>query len=467
MHPLTDQVANDHLRVYELEVKGRFERIIPVLQKISALQHHADFIDQAQLLACRELGFDLPKHILECAWVRPLDMRALYAWCVFESHRVFSDCFFQHDPLAASSGSEAAKTFERFLLDCGFHLLDVTPCADGRLAHSIAYALRIPFSSVRRRSHAGAMFDVENTVNRWVKTEHRRYRESLPNAASQDTRYLKVVTYHFSSLDPSHQGCAAHGSDDKLAASAGYQRLLDFRQAVENSFCCGASVDLLLIGLDTDTDAIRVHPPARDSSTQLDRWVSAQDLYEATSTMSPDQALIQIAEAVESGAPGEMDSGMVALMTRLLANNISQIDYVSELHGGPYPDAGHAERFIGVGIGFKEVHLRNLTYFAHLDTVEEGAPDLDVGVKIFKGLNVSRDLPIPVVIRFDYSSSVPGARERAISDCQRVNAAISDRYSDLVRDGLIHTCLTIRDRSQTSPAEIVGSTLDPAVQEAH
>ena len=466
-HPLTDPVANEHLQAYELEVKGRFERIVPLLQKISALQHHADFIDQAQLLARRELGFDLPKHILERAWVRPLDMRALYAWCVFESHRVFSDSFFQNDPLAASSGSEAANIFEHFLLDCGFHLLDVTPCADGRLAHSIAYALRIPFSSVRRRSHAGAMFDVENTVNRWVKTEHRRYLESIPNAASQDTRYLKVVTYHFSSLDPSHQGCAAHGSDDKLAAAAGYQRLLDFRQAVENSFCCGASVDLLLIGLDTDTDAIRVHPPASDSSTQLDRWVSAQDLYAVTSTMSPDQALIQIAEAIESGAPGAMDSGMVSLLTRLIANNISQIDYVTELHGGSYPDAGHAERFIGVGIGFKEVHLRNLTYFAHLDTVEEGAPDLDVGVKIFKGLNVSRDLPIPVVIRFDYSSSVPGARERAISDCQRVDSAISNRYSELVRDGLLHTCLTIRDRSQTSPAEIVGSTLDPEVQEAH
>ena len=47
------------------------------------------------------------------------------------------------------------------------------------------------------------------------------------------------------------------------------------------------------------------------------------------------------------------------------------------------------------------MHLRNLTYFAHLDTVEEGAPDLDVGVKIFRGLNVSRDLPIPVVVRFE------------------------------------------------------------------
>ena len=62
--------------------------------------------------------------------------------------------------------------------------------------------MRIPFSSVRRRSHAGALFDIENTVNRWVKTEHKRYRENVPNEAHKDTRYLKVVTYHFSSVDP-------------------------------------------------------------------------------------------------------------------------------------------------------------------------------------------------------------------------------------------------------------------------
>ncbi|NDH41919.1 MAG: carboxysome shell protein, partial [Gammaproteobacteria bacterium] len=128
---------------------------------------------------------------------------------------------------------------------------------------------------------------------------------------------------------------------------------------------------------------------------------------------------------------------------------------------------GHAERFIGVGIGFKEVHLRNLTYFAHLDTVEEGAPDLDVGVKIFKGLNVSRDLPIPVVVRFDYSGKVPGARERAVADCHRVNQAIAARYTELVDAGLLHTMLTVRDRDNPSPAETVGSSLDPVRQEAH
>ena len=466
-HPLTNQVANERLRSYELDVKGRFDRIVPLLQQVSALQHEPDFLVQAQRLSRAELGFDLPSHILERAWVRPLDMRGLFAWCVFESHRLFSDRFFQDDPLQGAEGSAAAQEFEQFLLDCGIHLLDVTPCSDGRLAHTVAYALRIPFSAVRRRSHAGAMFDVENTVNRWVKTEHRRHREGKPNPSTEPTRYLKVVTYHFSSLDPHHQGCAAHSSNDALAASAGLQRLLDFREAVENSFCCGASVDLLLIGLDTDTDAIRVHPPNRDSEMVLDQWVCARELHAATAGMSPDQAMAQLAEALESAAPGPMEPGMVTFMTRLLANNCSQIDYVQDLHGAPYPDAGHAERFIGVGIGFKEVHLRNLTYFAHLDTVEEGAPDLDVGVKIFRGLNVSRDLPIPVLVRFDYSGRVPGARDRAIADCWRVNQAIADRYSDLVKDGLLHTCLTVRDRHQATTAEIIGSTLDPQIQEAH
>ena len=82
-------------------------------------------------------------------------------------------------------------------------------------------------------------------------------------------------------------------------------------------------------------------------------------------------------------------------------------------------------------------------------------------------MNISRDLPIPVVIRFDYSGKVPGARDRAIADCQRVNNAISSRYRDLVDDGLLPTLLTIRDRDQKGPAEVVGSSLNPALQEEH
>lgn len=467
LHPLTDRSTNDALHAYETGVKEAFDKIVPVLKRLSALQHEPDFVERAQRVAREELGYELPLPILEKAWVSQLDMRTLFAWCVFEAYEQTSASFFDHDPLAGKPGSPAAEAFDAFLLSCGFHLLDITPCADGRLAHAMAYGLRIPFSSVRRRPHAGALFDVENTVNRWVKTEHRRYREGLPNPAHADTRYLKVVLYHFSSKDPSHEGCAAHGSNDGLAASCGLSRLKDFQQAVENSFCCGASVDLLLMGIDTDTDAIRVHVPGMDGSTNLERWLDAHDVYDATRNLNPAQARERIQELVQQSAAASPDPGMVQLVARLLEHNISQIDYVRQFHGASYTDAGHAERFIGVGIGFKEIHLRNLTYFAYMDTVEEGAPDLDVGVKIFKGLNVSRGLPVPVVVRFDYHGQVPGARERAIRNCQRVQAAIENRYRELFDQGLLHALLTIRDQDRHVPAEAVGSTITFASQGGH
>ena len=458
-HPLTDASANGRLRAYEQGTLDAFDRIVPVLKQLSALQHEPNFVAEAQRLAQAELGYALPLPILEHAWTSQLDMRTLFAWCVFEAYERTSIDFFEADPLAGQDGSRDGEAFNAFLLECGFHLLDITPCADGRLAHAIAYALRLPFSSVRRRSHAGAMFDVENTVNRWVKTEHRRYREGVPNPAHADTRYLKVVVYHFSSKDPCHEGCAAHGSDDQAAAAQGLQRLKEFQQAVENSFCCGASVDLLLIGMDTDTDAIRVHVPGADGSTDLEAWLDARDVYDATRSLSPAEGRTRILELVQQAAASSPDAGMVALVARLLEHNLSQIDYVRQFHGGSYSDFGHAERFIGVGIGFKEIHLRNLTYFAYMDTVEEGAPDLDVGVKIFKGLNVFRGLPIPVVLRFDYHGAVPGARERAIEHCRRVQTAIQARYSDLCQQGLLHTLLTVRDRDRAVPAETIGSSV--------
>ncbi len=466
-HPLTDLGANRALQAYDEGVKQAFDRIVPVLKQLSALQHEDNFVDQAQAIAQDQLGYALPLPILETAWVSQLDMRTLFAWCVFETYEQTSAAFFNRDPLGGQAGSEAAQAFNEFLLECGFHLLDITPCADGRLGHAIAYGLRLPFSSVRRRPHAGALFDVENTVNRWVKTEHLRYREGIPNPAHADTRYLKVAMYHFSSRDPSHEGCAAHGSNDSLAASCGLHRLQDFQQAVENSFCCGASVDLLLLGIDTDTDAIRVHVPGMDGSTNLERWLDAQDVYAATADLDPEQARQRLQELVRQAAASAPDPGMVSLVARLLEHNISQIDYVRQFHGGAYDDASHAERFIGVGIGFKEIHLRNLTYFAYMDTVEEGAADLDVGVKIFRGLNVSRGLPVPVVVRFDYHGQVPGARERAVRHCQRVQAAIEGRYAELCQQGLLHALLTIRDQDRHIPAEVVASTIVFAAPGGH
>ncbi|MEA1051403.1 carboxysome shell carbonic anhydrase [Lamprobacter modestohalophilus] len=468
LHPLTDAAANARLYDYESSVKHAFDNLVPVLKQIASERCEPDFVARAQSIARAELGFELPAYVLEDTWVTGLDMRRLFAACVFETYHRVSDRFFTADPLGGRDG----KDFERFLLDCGFHLMDVTPCADGRLAHAISYVLRLPYGRVRRKSYAGSLFDIENTVEKWVETELTRFREGRPNTADSPTRYLKVVMYHGSSVDPVHQGCAAHGSDDAAAASAGLERLRAFRQAIENSFCCGASVDLLLVGLDTDTDAIRVHVPDADGYCDLEHWLDAAKVYEITRGLSPAQARERIKELVRAHAPSKsagaaLSDGLVRLIVGLIENNLSQIDYVRQYHGGSYADIGHAERFIGAGIGFEEIQLRNLTYFAYLSTVEEGAKDIDVGIKIFTGLNVNRGLPVPVIVRHDYHGGVPGARERAVEHCERIAAALKARYPQLCADGMLHCLRAVRDCDAAAPIEIVGSSLQPAASAGH
>jgi carboxysome shell carbonic anhydrase len=463
LHPLTDRDGNARLQRYEDRIKTAFDRIVPVLKRISALQHEADFEQQGQSIARAELGFDLPEHMLADAWVTQLDLRRLFAWCVFETYRRMAGEFFANDPL----GGRETRDFDRFLQDCGFHQLDVTPCADGRLAHAISYVLRLPFGAVRRKPYAGGLFDVENTVSKWGEVELGRFREGVPNTADAPTRYLKAVIYHYSSVDPHHQGCAAHGSNDAAAAQAALDRLLAFRQSVENGFCCGASVALLLIGLDTDTDAIRVHVPDGEGRMDPTQSVDALKVHAITRDLEPTAARARVAELVKAHAPGTADPGMLRLVARLIENNLSQIDYVRQVHGGHYADVGHAERFMGVGIGFEEIQLRNLTFIAYLYTVEEGAADLDVGRKIFGGLNVSRGLPIPIVIRFDYHGGVPGARERAVTRCRRLDAALAGRFAELADRGLLHRLLVVRDRDAGADIEVVGSSLDAPAAGSH
>jgi len=469
LHPLTDREANARLFAYESTVRRAFERIVPVLKEIAKHSCEPDFAARAQAVARSALKLTLPERLLADAWVTGLDMRRLFAWVLFETYRRVSDAFFAGDPPGDPPGGRPAgpkdADFLRFLVGCGFHQMDVTPCADGRLAHALSFVLRLPYEAVRRKSYAGALFDIEHAVERWTETELRRFREGVPNPADAPTRYLKVVLYHLSSADPHHEGCAAHGSNDAQAARAGRERLEAFRQAIENGFCCGASVDLLLVGVDTDTDAIRVHVPDARGHCALDRWLDAQAVYEETRGLAPDRARQRIAEQVRAHAPGEGPGpaeGMTALIARLIENNLSQIDYVRHHHGGRYRDIGHAERFIGAGTGFEEIQLRNLTYFAYLDTVEEGAPDLDVGIRIFRRLNVEHGLPVPVVVRHDYKGGIPGARERAIAHCERTARALAARYPELHAGGLLVCLRVVRDcEAPRAPIEIVGSSLDP------
>ena len=462
-HPLARGEENARLFDYERRIKSAFDAIVPTLKRVSALQHEEQFELRAQELTRERLGFELPEQILADAWVEQLDMRRLFAWCVFETYRRFCDEFFTTDPL--KSDEEAA--FDQFLQECGFHLLDVSPCSDGRLAHVIRYVLRLPYRAVRRKSYAGALFDIENSLEKWTETELLRFREGRPNTADAPTRYLKAAVYHYSSRDPAHEGCAAHGSDAAEAARAGLERLLAFQQAVQNTHCCGASIDLLLIGLDTDTDAIRVHIANGDGEIDLHGMIEARDLYTQTQRLTAQQARERIETRVKEAAPA-VPEGTQRLIARLLENNLSQIEYVRRYHSEHYQDIGHAERFIGAGKGFEEVQLRNLTYFAYLDTVEEAADDLDVGVKIFSRLNVAHGLPIPVVIRYDYQGHVPAARERAAEHCQRVARAMSARYADLIGRGLMHMLMLVRDCAAGGSIEVLGcSVTEQEMWEAH
>jgi carboxysome shell carbonic anhydrase len=218
-----------------------------------------------------------------------------------------------------------------------------------------------------------------------------------------------------------------------------------------------------LIGLDTDTDAIRVHMPDGQGSLALDRYVDALELYQSTRSMSASEAVAAISTALNQSAP-ECVEGMQQLAASLIENNISQIVYVKNAHGEHYPDIGHAERFIGAGVGFEEIQLRNLMYFAYLNTVEEATPDTDVGIKIFKGLNVVRGLPVPVVVRFDYHSKVPGARERAVERCERVAGALKARYADLAEKGLLHILQLVRDCTSDAGVEVLACSVSAGVK---
>ena len=463
-HVLTNAQENSKLYAYESSVRESFDTIVPTLKKISALQHEANFEQQAQQLASKHLGFELPALLLNDAWVDQLDMRSLFAWCVFETYHRFCDEVFTQDPLGHGDNDIA---FQTFIQDCGFHMVDVSPCADGRLAHVIRYVLRLPYKEVRRRSYAGAMFDIEDSLEKWVKTELVRYREGKPNTADAPTRYLKTVVYHHSSVDPEHQGCAAHGSDTHKAAQGGLDRLMGFQQAVQNTHCCGASIDCLLIGMDTDTDGIRIHMPDANGNIDLENYIDSLQVFDSTASMSASHAEQWIADHIKQQGGNALTEGMARFMAYLLKNNMSQVEYVRGYYGGCYSDIGHAERFIGAGIGFEEIQLRNLTFFAYLNTVEEAATDLDVGISIFTGLNVTHGLPVPIVVRYDYHGNVPGARERAEEHCQRVADALHSRYSELKDRGLLHTLQVVRDINGAGQLEILDCSVKTKLAGGH
>lgn len=441
-HALVDQELNQLLFAYENTVRERFSPIVDTLKALSAFQHELDFVARAQRVAQDKLGYAPPEALLENAWVTGLDLRALHSWCIFNG---FKECIEEADT-DRRSWRERMAIDAAFIQSCGYHTLDVSPCADGRLQGLLPFVLRMaPNDAVRVKAYAGALFDVEGDVADWTQRELERLTGGIPDAGSGN--YLKIAVYHYSTSKPCQQGCAAHGSNDALATQEAADRLAELRAAIENTYGRGAAPDTLLIGMDTDTDAIRVHLPDSESGNCPMRYVESAAIFHDTLGMNAESARRAIDAAI-AGAERScgLQAGMRRLIARLLEANLSQIEYVIQHHAGRYAVIGHNERFICAGEAMSELQLRNKFYFAHLDTVEEGSADMDVGIKIFTGLNIARGLAVPVLVHFHYSSRVPGARARTVARCKRVKAAIGARYAHLHEQGLLHCQMALSDQ---------------------
>ncbi len=428
-HPLAEEAITQTLRQRSEAIADAFSAIAPALEPHAPRQFQPELAHFARRDLKARLGIKIPAKAFAASWSAPLDMRALHVRCVLATFRRFLDGAGHRDQLATSDGEPVAELIRRW----GFHAVDVSPCADGRLAGLLDHILRVPPSIVvARRSYAGAMFDVAESLRQWEVVELSRWRHGMPNPADQPTRYLKIGVYHFSSLDPKHSGCAAHCSNDRRAASRLLKRLNQFSKAVANTHGAGKAVAILLVGVDTDTDAIRVHVPDVNGETSIDRFVDSAQQHAATYSLARDEAKEAIRKAVAEcagvGTDDPASEGMRWLCGYLVKNNIAQVDAVRRAYGGAYPDQGHTERLIIVGDSVDEVQLRNLAFQAQMGTIEEGASDLDIGIKILCKLHAKRSLSVPLLVHVRYDARIPGAKHRAKKRAARMAHEIRRRY---------------------------------------
>ncbi len=428
-HPLAEPAITATLARRAEEIDRAFAAIEPFLVTLAPRQFEPGFAGRAAAEIGATLGVTVDPARLAAAWNAPLDMPALQASLVLRTFAGLVERTAARPP-AVEEGEPVEEVIRRF----GFHAVDVSTCADGRLGGLLDHVLRVPPAIVvARRSHAGAMFDVEEAIARFERVELGRWREGRPNPASEPTRYLKLGVYHFSSLAPHHEGCAAHGSDDRRAASALLGRLRDFAEGIARRYGEGSRPAILLVGVDTDTDSIRVHVPDPAGEIDLDRFLSSYELHSATRDLSRDAAKEDIrrrvADLIGVTPDDPPTEGTRWLCGYLLKNNVAQVDAVLVRFGGPYPDRGHGERLIVVGDPIDDVQLRNLAFQAQMRSIEEGEGDLEVGIRLLAGRLGSAGLAVPVVVLRTFDGALPGAAERAAGRAELMRRALERRFS--------------------------------------
>ncbi len=426
-HPFAEPAIAADLNRRADEIESGYTQLAQTLKALAPHQFTPGFAQRAVAELAR-IGVAAEAAWFEADWLHPVDMGVIQARCRLRLFARLVQTGGERHRYTSDDGEPVAELIQRW----GFHAVDITPCADGRLAGLLGAVLRIPLSIVAaRRSYAGSLFPVSQSIHDWGTVELRRWRTRQPNAPDAGTRYLKIGVYHYSSLDPHHEGCAAHGSDDAAALTALHDRLVQFQGAVQSRYGVGQDVALLLVGLDTDTDAIRVHVPDASGAMQAHRFVDAADLHGTTAHLRRDAAKDAVREAVAACAgvdPADPQTeGMRWFCGYLLKNNISQVEAVLQRHGGPYPVAGHDEKLILIGDPADDVQLRNLAFQAQMDSAEEGEGDLAVGIRILRNAGIP---VVPILALKVYDPDMPGGRATAEAGVRRMTQAVKARFAD-------------------------------------
>lgn len=428
-HPLADAATAGELARREQEINDGFRAIHDTLVSLAPAQFEQGFADRA-VSAFAPMGIKFCEDEFKADWARPLDMGLIYARAAL---RLFARMVETSSDRSRFAGT-AEEPIEELIENWGYHAVDVTLCADGREAGLLGHVLRIPLSVVtQRRSYAGSMFPVSRALRDWEKVELRRFRDAVPNAADAGTKYLKVGVYHFSSVSPSCQGCAAHGSNDTSAFEELKQRLEEFRGAVEASYGAGDQVELLMVGHDTDTDSIRVHVPDTTGAVSKNSFVCGYDMHRATEGMQHEEAKEAVREAIADAmgvaANDAVTEGLRWFCGYLIKNNIAQVEAVKARFPAGYAEVGHNERMIVVGDPIDDVQLRNLAFQAQMDSIEEGGGDLDIGVKILGKLLPPQGLAVPILAVCQFNPDIPGDEAAAAKDALRMKQAVIDRFA--------------------------------------
>lgn len=201
-------------------------------------------------------------------------------------------------------------------------------CMDGRV--HLTYATETPQGVIEPFRNLGGMFDLGWPYLGEVITD------SVARAVAQGRRVLLLLTYHFSAGDP-HRGCAGFGND----TDAALRHVLGVRDQVELVFGKEhGTVYPLVVGFETDEDALILHAPG-DNPATLD--LASQ----------PDADPVRLGAELAALLP-DMPGPMRADLLPLVLGNLRHIAEIRALRRPPTVE--HTEWVLCVGRGFDFLH---------------------------------------------------------------------------------------------------------------